>query len=166
MRFKKPYIASLNQVTIKREAEYAVIDYVEPEVGGVHLKIGPEVQKMTDEEILSLHNEILETQAEMAAGYEHVAVEIPLGKPQLRWFYEGGYWTPRGDVLRCEISEDEERETVIYIDDTELSIYEFGQVLSVFNGWGMRITIVPDDELDREPEIEVREPNNEWPKVH
>ena len=165
MRFKKPYIASLDQVTIKREAEYAVIDYVEPEVGGVHLKIGPEIQEMTDEEILCLHNEILETQAEMAAVYVHVAVEIPLGKPQLRWFFEGGSWTPRGDVLRCEISEDEEGETVIYIDDTALSLKEFGQVLSVFNGWGMRITIVPDDELDREPEIEVREPNNEWPTV-
>ncbi len=166
MRFKKPYIASLDQVTIKREAEYAVIDYVEPEVSSVHLKIGPEIHEMTDEEILLLHNEILETQAEMAAGYEHVAVEIPPGKPQLQWFYEGGYWTPRGDVLRCEISEDEEGETVIYIDDTELSINEFAQVLSVFNGWGMRITMVPEDELDREPEIEVREPNNKWPMVH
>ncbi len=166
MRFKKPYIASLDQVTIKREAEYAVIDYVEPEVSSVHLKIGPEIHEMTDEEILLLHNEILETQAEMAAGYEHVAVEIPPGKPQLQWFYEGGYWTPRGDVLRCEISEDEEGETVIYIDDTELSINEFAQVLSVFNGWGMRITMVPEDELDREPEIEVSEPNNKWPMVH
>ena len=54
MRFKKPYIASLDQVTIKREAEYAVIDYVEPEVSSVHLKIGPEIHEMTDEEILLL----------------------------------------------------------------------------------------------------------------
>ena len=62
MRFKKPYIAALDQVTIKREGEYAVIEYVEPNVSGVHLKIGPEVQEMTDEEILNVHNEILETQ--------------------------------------------------------------------------------------------------------
>ena len=27
--------------------------------------------------------------------------------------------------------------------------------------WGMRICFVPDDELDREPEIEVREPDEE-----
>ncbi len=68
-----------NQITIKRDGEYAVIDYLEPGVSGVNLQIGPEVQEMTDEEILSLHNEILETQAEMVASYEHVAVEIPRG---------------------------------------------------------------------------------------
>ncbi len=165
MRFKKPYIATLGRVTIKREKEHALIEYPEPDVGGVHLQIGPKVQEMTDEEILALHNQILETQAEMSAAYKHVAVEIPPGKPQLRWFYEGGYWTPRGEVLRCEVSDNEEGETVIYIDDIELSMEEFGKVLSCFAGWGMRVAIVPENEVEKEPRIEVREPKEEWPRV-
>src|SRR5690606_36887243 len=144
MRFKKPYIASLDQVMIEREGEYAVIEYKEPGVGGVRLKIGPEVQEMTDEEILDLHNDMLESRAEMAAQYENVSVEIPSGKPQLLWFHEGGFWIPRGDVLRCEISDNEHGETIIYIDDTELSMEEFGEVLRCFAGWGMRLIIVPD----------------------
>ena len=68
-------------------------------------------------------------------------------------------------MLRCEISDDEEGQTRLYIDDNELSMSEFGKVLSVFNGWGMRITFVPDDELDREPKIEVKEPKDEWPRI-
>lgn len=34
---------------------------------------------------------------------------------------------------------------------------EFGKVLSVHAGWGMRVIFVPDDEIHLEPVIEVRE---------
>jgi len=50
---------------------------------------------------------------------------------------------------------------VIEIDGRELSLREFGRMLTTFAGWGMRICIVPDDEIDAEPEIEVREPEDE-----
>ena len=161
MRLKKPYVADLDEVRIKKEGEYALIEYLEPGVGSVSLKIGPALEDMTAQEILDLHNRILETQAEMVAQYEHIAVEIPPGKPQLKWFKEGRYWTPRGDVLRCEVSDNEEGEAVIYIDDEELSLEEFGKALTVFAGWGMRIVFVPDDELESEPRIEIREPEEE-----
>jgi len=161
MRFKKPYVASLNEVRIKKEGEYAVIRYREPDVGSVRLKIGPELEEMTEQDILDLHNRILEKQAEMVAQYEHIAIEIPPGKPQLKWFREGAYWTPRGDVLRCEVSDNEEGEAVIYIDDKELSLGEFGEALTVFAGWGMRIVFVPENELEKEPRIEIKEPEED-----
>ena len=50
MRMKKPYIATLDQVKISREDEYGIIEYTEPNVSSVRLKIGPEVPEMSDEE--------------------------------------------------------------------------------------------------------------------
>jgi hypothetical protein len=38
---------------------------------------------------------------------------------------------------------------------------EFGTLLLTHGGWGMRIVFVPDDRLDEEPEIEVREPDGQ-----
>lgn len=78
MRMKKPYIAVLNQVKISREGEYAIIEYVEPNVSTTSLKLGLEVHRMTDQEILDCHNQALRVQQQMALEYEHVAVEIPL----------------------------------------------------------------------------------------
>ena len=160
MRIRKPYVASLDQVWIRREDEYAVIEYADPNVGGVHLKIGPKIKEMTDKEILDLHNRCIEARDQLAAEYEHVAVEIPIGRPQLEYFTEGDYWVPRGGVLRCQISDGgPEGETTIDIDDRELSLEEFGKVLSLYTGWAMRIVFVPEDEIYQEPLIETREPD-------
>ncbi|MDA2930517.1 hypothetical protein MYX84_11320 [Acidobacteria bacterium AH-259-O06] len=159
MRPKKPHVASPDQVRITREGEYAIIEYADETVSTTHLKIGPKVQKMSDKEILNLHNELIRAREKFAAEYEHIAVEVPLHSPQLKYFKEGGYWTPRGGVLRCIIDQGEDGETTIWIDDKELSLQEFGKVLSVYAGWGMRIIFVPDDEIHLEPTVEVREPD-------
>ncbi len=34
-------------------------------------------------------------------------------------------------------------------------------MLATYAGWGMRICFVPNDEIDKEPEIEIREPEDE-----
>ena len=68
---------------------------------------------------------------------------------------------PRGRVLRCHIKDDENRETVIYIDDREFNLTEFGGLLRFFAGWGMRITFVPEDKVTEQPKIEVHEPEDE-----
>jgi hypothetical protein len=49
--------------------------------------------------------------------------------------------------------------TTITIDDHELTVVELGRLLTNYAGWGMRIVFVPDDEIDEEPAIEVREPD-------
>ncbi|MDE0435766.1 MAG: hypothetical protein OXH92_17330 [Bryobacterales bacterium] len=67
---------------------------------------------------------------------------------------------PRGHVLRCHIEEDEEREVVIHVDDVELDLEAFGRVLLTFCGLGMRIAFVGEEDVNDEPEIVVREPED------
>ncbi len=160
MRRKRPHIASLDEVKIVRSRDEAIIEYADEKIWTTHLKLGPEVQGMTDQEILDRWNECVRAQQQAMAEYEHVAVEIPPGKPQIEYFELGDQWTPRGDVLRCVIEDGGPNgEPVIHVDDEELSWHEFGRLLTTFAGWGMRIVVVPDNELHLPPRIQVREPN-------
>ena len=51
MKRKQRYIARLDEVTITREGEYAVIAYKEEGVPTTHLGIGPEIADMTDQSV-------------------------------------------------------------------------------------------------------------------
>jgi len=158
MRKKRPHVAALGEVKIQRVGEQAVITYSDPAVAIVHLSIGPSVQSMTDAEILDLHNHILRAQEKMARGIENVAVEIPPGRPQITYTSECDQWVPRGSVLRCVVHDGgPDGEAIIEIDDHELSLDEFGRMLTTYAGWGMRIIFVPRDETEQQPEIEVRD---------
>ncbi len=160
MRPKKPYVATMDQVTIKRDGDAAVIEYVELNVLSVHLTIGPEIEDMTDREILALHNEGIRGREKLAAEFEYVAVEVPSGSQQIEYHHQGDSWIPKGGVLRCVIDQGEDGETTVWIDQQELNLEEFGKVLSTYAGWGMRIIFVPDDDIFRTPTIEVREPKD------
>ena len=98
----------------------------------------------------------------MAKNYKHIAVEIPPGKPQIKYFEEGGYWTSRGDVLRCRVGWGEEvNQATVWIDEKEFTMEELGRLLSVYEGWGMRLIFLPEDETHVNPPIELKEPNDE-----
>ena len=159
-KIKRPYVVSLDQVRIVREDMGVFIDYADPDIGGVHFTLGEKADSMSDQEILDLHNEGIEARQAMADEYEHVAIEIPPGLPQIEYFKDGHQWVPRGDVLRCVISDGggSDNQAVIHIDDHDLSVDEFGRLLTTYAGWGMRITFVPDDETHERPEVEVRDP--------
>ena len=161
MKRKECYIARLDEVTISREGDSAVIRYKEKGIMTTHLKVGPEIASMSDEAILELFNDTLRAQAQLAAEYKHVAVEVPLGSRQIKYFARGHQWCPRGAVLRCLVEDDENGQLVVGIDDQELSLEEFGRMLTTYAGWGMRIEFVPDDQLHRRPALEVREPSPE-----
>jgi hypothetical protein len=164
MRYKKPRTATLDEVIISREGEYGVIEFREPGISGMNLKLGPKVNKMTDRQILNAFNKTVGAMEEMRKSYVHRPVEIPPGKPQIKYYTPGDQWTPRGDVLRCVIDDGgPEGEATVWIDDHELSLREFGRMLTVHAGWGMRIVFVPDDELDAMHPIEIREPEDEQP---
>jgi len=47
MRLKKPHVASVDEVRISRHSDEAVIAHVEPGFWTTHLRLGPEVQRMT-----------------------------------------------------------------------------------------------------------------------
>lgn len=162
---KRPHVASPDEVRITREGDAAIIEYADPKVAVTNFTIGGEkMAKMTDEDILSLWNEGIEATEALAREHDHVAVEIPLGKPQLEYFEPVDQWVPRGDVLRGEIlgfdSSDPDAPFISF-DDRDFTPHEFARMMSTHGGWGVRMVFVPVDELHELPPIEVREPDDE-----
>lgn len=161
MRKRRPAVASLDEVAITREGDDAVIEYKDPGVATTYFRLGPSLRRMSDQEILDQFNAVLAADAEAAAGYEHVAIEIPDGRPQIRYFAPGDQWVPRGGVLRCLIDDGGPGgEAVIHVDDQALTLAEFGRLLCTYAGWGMRIAFVPEDAVGQAPVVEVREPDD------
>ncbi|MDP3705062.1 MAG: hypothetical protein Q8R24_04030 [Legionellaceae bacterium] len=115
-KIKRPHIAKLEEVTITRDGESAIIEYKEPGIGGVSIKIGQEIHQMNDEDILNCHNSYIHARLESMRNYKYVATEIPPGNPQVQYSESGYHWIPRGDVLRCEIGCDDNHETAILIE--------------------------------------------------
>ena len=163
MRMKKPRRASMDEVRITREGEFAIIENADPTVSVMHLKIGTEIRFMSDQEILDLFNDVIASQDQLRAEHENIVTEIPPGRPQIKYFEEGDQWVPRGGVLRCFIDSDEDGEAVVHIDDQELSLRDFGRMLTVHAGWGMRIAFVDEDSVGEEPEIIVSDPPENEP---
>jgi hypothetical protein len=163
MRKFRPLVTSLNEVSITRERDAAIIQYKDPAYGTTHLGIGPEVAGMSDQQIVDIYNDTLRAEAQLAAQYQHLVVEVPLGSPQIEYDSRCDQWTPRGTLLRCVIddtSENGEMEPVITVDDKEFSWREFGRLICTYAGWGMRIEFVADNEIHRRPKLEVREPKS------
>jgi len=161
MKRKERYIASLDEVSIARDGDCAWISYVEEGIPQTRLQIGPEINRMSDKEILESHNECLRAEAKRVAEYKHVAVEVPLGSAQIEHHAQTDQWVPRGGVLRCLIHDHELDQLVVEIDEQKLSLEQFGKLLTTYAGWGMRIEFVPEDEVHRRPAREVREPGPE-----
>jgi hypothetical protein len=156
----KPRVASLKEVTITRRGDAAHIEFLDGVTPSMRLTIGPEVARMSDRAVLMSYNRVVRAMQWSVANYKHVAVEIPEGKPQLEYHALSDTWCARGGVLRCEVSDDENRNPVITIDDRELTWDEFGRTVVTWAGWGMRVIFVPENELTKPPVIEVREPND------
>ena len=161
MRLKRPRRVSPDQVRITREGETAIIEYADPSISVVNLQVGPSLPAMSDAEVLELFNGMLEAQAKIAAGVDPTLTEIPPGLPQIEYSERSEQWVPRGQVLRCHIEHDADEGTIIQIDETELDMAAFGRMLQVFAGFGMRIAFVDEEEVTEEPEIVVREPDDD-----
>jgi hypothetical protein len=48
----------------------------------------------------------------------------------------------------------------VNIDDREFTMAEFGRMIATYAGWGMRICFVPEDEVGKKPDIEVKDPDD------
>ena len=159
MRPRKPYPAKLDEVVIRREGAFAIIEYREPGVAVTRFRIGKPLESLSDGEILGCFNETLRAQLASLEAFPRKVVEIPDGEPQIRYFELADQWTPRGSVVRCFIDDGgADGEVVIHVDDQELSLAAFGRLLSTYAGWGMRVCFVPEERLLESPEIEVRVP--------
>ena len=101
-------------------------------------------------------------QPQLLIVYPHDQLAVFVIRDQATKYSAGAdQWSPRGAVLRCLVEDDENGQLVVGIDDQELSLEEFGRMLTTYAGWGMRIEFVPDDQLHRRPALEVREPDPE-----
>jgi hypothetical protein len=159
MRKRKPPVAALDEVTIRREGADAIIDFHDSTIATTHFRIGPAVHRMTDQQILDRFNEVVAD--ERRATGRHVAIEVPPGCPQIRYFPAADQWVPRGGVLRCVVDDSgPDGEAVIHIDDQVLSLSAFGRLLCTYSGWGVRIVFVPEEALTSPPRIEVCEPSD------
>lgn len=164
MRKKRPRITRLDQVKIAREGDDAIIEFRDATIATTHLRIGPQVHQMSDEEILLVFNRtIVASLRHRDESGEYEAIEIPVGSVQVERHSESGNrWVPRGDVLRCCIEDgggEDGSLPVICVDDQEFTWDDFGRMLCTYAGWGMRIVFVPDDELAHAPKIAVRAPD-------
>lgn len=166
MPFNKEFVASIDQVKITRKGESAVIEYADEDVGTTHLVLGPKIDRMTDQDILACHNKTIETMNELRATSEHIAREIPVGKPQVRYSRLCDQWVPRGDVVRCIVTCDDAGQAVVDIDGREFTMEEFGRLLLTHEGWGMRLTFVDEEHVDEDPAIELSEPDDDTDDTH
>ena len=164
---KQPFVATAEQVRITRKGDDAIIQYADESVATTYYKIGAEkLATMTDEQVLDFWNEGVRAGEEHRRSFSYTATEIPVGKPQVKFFEEGNQWTPRGHVVRCQILSDgaiqpELDEPFVSIDGRDFTLAEFMTMVGTFGGWGMRIEFVPEDELHQRPKLKVGEPDDE-----
>jgi hypothetical protein len=158
MRLKKPVKAQMEQVRIIRQGSTAVIEHADTTISTTHLTLGDGIEAMSDSEILAAYNDVIDAQEQSLRDWDNTVIEIPPGKPQIKLNRESGQWVPQGDVLRCIIEDNVDGEAVISIDNSELSLREFGRLLTVYAGWGMRIAFVPEELVHEEPKIKIGGP--------
>lgn len=159
---RRPHRASPDEVKITREGDYAIIAYADEGVATTHLKMGSDkLAHMTDEQILEFWNDGIEARDELMANQEFVAIEIPMGKPQLEYEKLSDQWVARGHVVKGVVlgaNGNDIDEELITVDGRDLTVREFVRMMSTFGGWGFRLVFVADTDIHDDPVIDVREP--------
>ncbi len=158
-RKKRPGRMKPDAVRIERRQNEAILTPKDPGVAVTHFHLGGQLAGMSDAEILDCFNATIDAQERLAAEHPYVATEVPPGRPQIKYSPEGPQWVPRGDVVRCLVASDGNGQPLIIVDDQELSLEDFGTLLLTYEGWGMRIEFTPDDETNRRPPLEIRDPD-------
>jgi hypothetical protein len=114
---------------------------------------------MSDVDIVAMYNGVLDAQWALLEKWDRTVTEEPPGEPQIDCHEGNDQWVPRSDVLRCIVDDGgPDGEVTIHIDDQELSLAEFGRLLAVHAGWGMRIVSVPEEFVTENPKVKVRKP--------
>ena len=160
LRSRRPPQSTIDQVHISREGESAIIEHANPAYATVNLILGPQIKTLTDREILEMFNDVIAAQEASIADPANRPIEIPEGRSQIEWLEDLQQWSARGHVLKCEVSDDEDGNLVVYVDDEELDAEAFLQLIRPFAGWGMRITFMDESQIHDEPEVIVRDPDD------
>jgi hypothetical protein len=185
---RRPHVASPDEVKITRDGDSVRIAYADPKIAIARLQVGAEkLATMSDAELLVFWNDSVQatedleqslTATEVPARKSHdgveasedlvrsrlfTATEVPLGRPQVKYEPLSDQWVPRGHVVRATILTDATvavglEEPFISIDDRQFTVAELVKMFGAFGGWGVRINFVPAGEIDENPRIELREP--------
>jgi hypothetical protein len=154
----------IDQVRITRDGGDAIIDHADENLSGARVVIGSGIASMNDADIVDMYNEILDAQRALLQQWDKTVSEEAPGEKQIDYHENSDQWVPRGDVLRCIIDDGgPDGEVIIHIDDQELSLAEFGRLLRVHAGWGMRIAFVPGEFVAENPTVKVRERKRSQP---
>ena len=156
MQKKRSKIAFLREVKITRESDYAYVELIDPGYANHRIYFGSDkLASMTDEDILKVYNAIILSQKRLLA--ESRPTEIAEGSHQIKYDAEYKHWVPQSHVLRCELtSGDQFDELVVCIDNEELSWDDFGKMLKVYMGWGMRVMFLPQEQLVNPPPVQIQ----------
>jgi hypothetical protein len=107
---------------------------------------------MTDAEIVEMYNDFLDSLWALLEAWDKTVVEEPPCEQQIDYREDSDQWVPRSDVFRCIIDDaGPDGEVTTHIDDQELSLAEFGQLLRVHAGRRMRIAFVPKEFVAENP---------------
>jgi hypothetical protein len=152
MRPKKPTHVLIDQVRITREGKDAIIDHADANLSGMRIR---GIATMSDAEVVEMYNQILDSQWALLEAWDKTVTEEPPGEKQIDYHEDSRQWVPRGD--HCIIDDGgPEGEVTIHIDDKELSLAEFGRLLTVHAGWGMRIAFVSEEFIAENPTVKIR----------
>ena len=117
---------------------------------------------MSDRDIVDVFNGIIAAQDKLLHEWDQTVIEIPLGRPQIEHRPDSDQWIPRSEVLRCIVDDGgPDGEITVHIDNSELSLAEFGELLKYYAGWGMRVAFLPEELVTENPKIVVREPKKD-----
>ena len=140
------------------QGDAVVVSDTAANVSAARIVIGPGIASISDADIVEMYNEILDAQWGLLQQWDKTVVEEPPGEQQIDYHENSDQWVARGEVLRCVI-DDAGPNGEVTIHDQELSLPEFGRLLSVRAGWGMRIAFVPEEFVAENPTVKIRERN-------
>lgn len=147
-------VAQLHEVVIERFGQFAQIIYKDdPLQPAMSLKLGRDIEKLSDQAILERFNEIVTGMRVSVSEYR--PIEIADGNPQVKYNRSSKEWDALGQVLRCELNDDDIGEVSVFIDDHRLSLEEFAKMISSYRGWGMRIEFMDPSQLTNPPEPKI-----------
>ena len=79
---KRPGRMNIDAVQIQRQGDTAILTPHDPGQAVAHFRLGPELGRMSDEEILASFNETIDARDRLEISHPYVATEVPPGRPQ------------------------------------------------------------------------------------
>lgn len=132
-RKKRPHVATPDEVRIRRDGDFAIIAYSDDSIETTQYRIGAErLERMTDEDILTLWNAGLATSQEDAARSRRDMSTLLSG----------------ASTLTCTVAAypNGPNQPLLHVNGRDYTVMELAHLLGGHVGWGVTIQLHrPDD---------------------